>query len=181
MSPPAWRIQIVKSLDNEQWSNDYLTDHPTLALAEPLATDLVTFEQNMHASIVHFDYVRISSYVKHDRVFRHIPLNLFGLVSITEYLPLFNTLRVDFQTASSDPARKYYRLPITEAEQVNGVFQSASLVAWAQTMFTYLDDPGLYGDIVTTAGNKVQTASPHNMVQMRQLHRHKRKKVAANQ
>lgn len=174
MSPPSWRIQIVKSLGGEQWSNDYLTDLDTLSLAESLATDLVTFEQNIHMTVVHFDYFRISSYVAFDRVFRHIPVNENGLVSTSDYLPLYNTCRVDFQTASSDPARKYYRCPVAEGSQQNGVLSSDFLTAIGSALFTYLDDPGHYGDIVTTAGNKVQTASPHNLVQMRQLHRHKR-------
>lgn len=181
MSPPSYRIQIVKSLSGEQWSNDYLTDHDTLTLAENLAVQLVTFEQHIHATVVAFDYVRISTFLPHDRIFRHIPLNLTGTVAKGDYLPLFNTLRVDFQTASSDPARKYYRLPVGEGEQAYGKFLSDSLAAWALALFTYMDDPGLYGDIVTTAGNKVITASPHGDVQMRQLHRHKRKKVVVNQ
>jgi hypothetical protein len=180
MSPPSYRIQIVKSLGAEQWSNDYLTDHDTLTLAENLATQLVTFEQKIHMAVVKFDYVRISTFLPGDRIFRHIPLNLTGLVNTVEYIPLYNTLRVDFQTASSDPARKYYRCPISEADQQNGAFISTYLSGIALTMFTYLDDPGLYGDIVTTAGNKVITASHHGDVQMRQLHRHKRKKVAVN-
>jgi hypothetical protein len=177
MTPPKYRIQIVKSFNGEQWSNDYLSDLDTLSLAEALATDLVTFEQHIHMASVHFDYFRLSTFLPRDRVFRHIPLNLNGLVSPTDYIPLFNTLRVDFQTAASDPARKYYRCPVAEQDINAGVFSSGYLTGIGTALFTYLDDPGHYGDIVTTAGNKVQTASPHAEVQMRQLHRHKRKKV----
>lgn len=177
MTPPQWRIQTVKSLGGEQWSNDYLTSLATLGEAHDLAIQLVTFEENIHQTLVHFDYYRVSSYVPFDRIFQHLPINANGLYAAGDYLPLYNTLRIDFATAASDPARKYYRVPIREGDQQNGILSGDYLAFVGATLFSLMEDEGVYPALVTTAGNTVQGASPHNAVQMRQLHRHRRPRV----
>lgn len=177
MGLPQWRIQIVKSLAGEQWSNDYLTDLATLTEAHDLAIQLTTFEENIHGTVVHFDYYRVSSFTPFDRVFEHLPINSYGLASVGDYLPLFNTLRVDLATSASDPARKYYRLPVGEGQQALGFFLSDIMTTWASAIFTYLTDEGVLENIVTNVGHKVIGASCHNAVQMRQLHRHRRPRV----
>lgn len=177
MGLPQWRIQITKHMGAEEWSNDYLTDLGTISDAHDFAVTLVQMEKALHQASVHFDYYRVSSVLVGDRVFQHIPINANGDVSVADSLPLFNTVRVDLQTAASDPARKYYRTPIAEGSQQNGVLVSDALNAITLVLFTFLGDPELYGNIVTTVGHKVITGSVHDQVQMRQLHRHKRKKV----
>lgn len=177
MGAPQWRIQVTKHMGAEEWSNDYLTDLATLTEAHDFAVSLVQLEESIHMAAVHFDYYRVSSVLVGDRIFQHVPINANGGVANADFLPLFNTVRVDFQTASSDPARKYYRAPIAEGNQAGGVLSSDYINAVALALFTFLGDPELYGNIVTTAGNKVITGTVHDLVQMRQLHRHKRKKV----
>lgn len=177
MTAPIWRIEIVKSMAFEQWANDYLTDIATLADAEDLSSLLLTFEKHMHATGVNFDYIRISSYIKDDRVFRHLAINEPGLESVEDRLPLYCTARMDMGTFSSDPARKYYRLPIAEAWQTNGLFSGATLTSWAGLIATYLVATSALGKIVTNAGHNAISASFNPQVQMRQLHRHRRKKI----
>lgn len=177
MGLPQWRIQTVKHLGAEDWSNDYLTDLTTLSEAHDFAVSLVQLEEALHQASVRFDYYRVSSVIVGDRVFQHVPINANGAVGVSDSLPLFNTLRIDFETATSDPARKYYRTPIAEGSQQNGTLSSDAINAAALALFTFLGDPELYGNIVTTAGHKVISGTVHDQVQMRQLHRHKRKKV----
>lgn len=177
MGLPTWRIQIVKELGNEVWSNDYLTDDVTIEDAQDLSALLQTWERNIHMDSVLFSYIRVSSYAPDDRIFRHLTTNVPGLVTATAYLPLFNTLRVDLGTTDSDPARKYYRCPVSESTQTSGVFDGAYRTTIAGLITTYLITPGVLGHLVTTKGNTVVTATPYIYVQMRQLHRRRKKKV----
>jgi hypothetical protein len=126
-----------------------------------------------------FDYIRISTYVRFDRIFRHLPVNQPGIDTEADHLPLWNTARLDMGTVDSDPCRKYFRLPIVEAAQTNGFINGAVLTGLASAVSNYLITPGVLPHIVSAKGHTVQTAQFHNQVQMRQLHRHKRKKIVA--
>lgn len=177
MTAPIWRIEIVKSKAGEQWANDYLTDIATLPDAEDLASILLGFERDIHTTAVFFDYIRVSSFLAFDRVFRHLVVNEAGVQASGDSLPLYCTARMDMSTFSSDPARKYYRLPVAEAWQTNGFIDAAVLTMWAASINTHLIATSAIGNIVTNAGHNCLTASFNPAVQMRQLHRHRRKKV----
>jgi len=177
MGQPIWRIEIVKELPQETWANDYLTDATTIEDAQDLSAVIQSFERSIHMNTVLFSYIRISTVLKGDRYFRHLTTNLPGLANTVEYLPLYCTVRMDMPTTNHDPCRKYYRLPIGEGTQANGVFNSTSLDAWNSLIQSGLVTPGALDQIVTSHGFNVDGASMHPMVQMRQLHRHKRKKV----
>lgn len=177
MAAPIWRIQINKEGMGEAWANDYLTADATIEDAQDLAALLLTWEQNIHQSNINFAYIRISSFLTGDRFFRHLTVNQPGLLAPADALPLFNTMRVDLGTANSDPARKYYRCPVEEVNQTNGLFNGAFLLAMAGLITTYLVTPGVLPHIVTNSGNPVDRATVQPMVQMRQLHRRRKKKV----
>lgn len=179
MGNPRYRIQIQKEGFNENWSNDYLTDDATLDDAQDLAALLLTWEQQIHDTTVNFSYIRISTYLPDDRIFRHLDINQPGLVTPIDHLPLYCTVRMDMGVSSSDPARKYYRTPLHEADQANGVLQSTFLTGMASLINTYLVVPTVLGHIVTNAGHTVISASINPLVQMRQLHRRKRPKLPA--
>lgn len=178
MGTPLWRIEIVKSQNFEVWSNDWLTDDVTIEDAQDLAGELLGFEQALHQTTVLFQYIRISSYVPNDRIFRHIVQNVPGLAEAADSLPLFNTYRLDLSTANSDPARKYFRSPVSEANQTNGIITGQALTAINNLANTMLVANSVITHIVTPRGNSCGDAEFHNEVQMRQLHRHKRKKIA---
>lgn len=177
MPLPLWRIEIVKELNNEQWSNDYLTDDATLDDAQDLSAILQTFERQIHMAVVRFTYIRVSSYVPGDRTFRHITTNLPGLRETSDYMPLFNTMRVDFGTADSDPGRKYYRTPVAEVWSVNGFFVGEINTLLTADIATYLVATNALEHLVTPKGNRITSASLYPRVQMRQLHRRRKKKV----
>lgn len=179
MAPPVWRIEINKSFPGEEWANDYLTKSTTIEDAQDLASILLDFERSIHMSAVQFNYMRISSWIKGDRTFRHLAINLAGQATTVEYLPLYCTMRLDLPTANSDPARKYYRLPVGEGAQANGVFNSASIDAWTAAVNTHLVANDAIPLIVTSKGNPCTTANVFPYVQMRQLHRRRKKKAPA--
>lgn len=175
--PTNFRLQVNKVLSNEAWSNDYYLVEETIEDAQDVANEIITFEKQIHSNAVQFDYIRISTTLAHDRYFRHIAINQTGIREVGSYLPLFNTFRLDMPTANSDPCRKYYRGPISEDDQVSGILSGALLTAFAASVNTYLVTPGVLAHIWTPAGNPVISASFNPRVQIRQLQRHKRKKV----
>lgn len=175
--PTNYRLQINKTLGNEVWSNDYYLVEETIEDAQDVANELITFEKQIHSDQVQFDYIRISTSLIGDRYFRHIAVNQVGLRNVGSYLPLFNVFRLDMPTANSDPCRKYYRGPVSEDDQVSGVLSGALLTAFATHVNNYLVTPGVLSHIWTPAGNPVVSASFNPRVQMRQLQRHKKKKV----
>lgn len=172
--PTIYRVQIVKSLPLQAWSNDYIIHEETIEDAEDVLNDLVTFERNMHMDAVQFDYARISTVLPDDRYFRHIALNLAGLLSTSDYLPIFNAIRVDMPTSTSDPCRKYFRGPIAESNQQNGVLTGAAVTFYNGVITTYLTGTDLISHIWTPKGNVCVGASLYPYVQMRQLHRRRR-------
>lgn len=179
MPLPNFRIQIDKSIGAQHWSNDYLVVATDLIQAEGFGVTLMAMERSIHGSVVNFNYIRTSTTLKGDRSFNHNPINLTGQIDYTgfEWLPLFNTVRVDLGTAGSDPARKYYRIPVLEVNQVNGQLTSAiqsSITAQVQNILPGGSTPV---PVVTTKGNIVVNASTHPQVQMRQLYRRGKRKV----
>lgn len=177
MAVPLWRIEIVKQLGSEVWSNDYLTDDATLDDAQDLSAVLQTFERNIHMELVQFPYMRVSSYVAGDRTFRHIDTNLGGLQTNADYLPLFNTIRMNMSTADSDPGRKYYRIPVPETQQTNGTLAGAYVSSLNGLINTYMVATDALQHLVTPKGNRITSAAMFPNVQMRQLHRRRKKKV----
>ena len=175
--PTRYRVQISKLKGSEEWSNDWIIEDETIEDAEDTANDLITFEKQIHQDSVLFSYVRISTVLPGDRYFRHIAVNQFGLRNSVDSLPLYCTFRLDMPTSTSDPCRKYFRGPVQEGDQTNGFLAGALLTTFNGYVATYLATPGLFPKILSGAGNAVIGASFNPQVQMRQLHRHKRRRV----
>lgn len=175
--PTSYRIQIVKELPMIHWSNEYYVTEETVEDAQDVANELLTFERHIHQSQVNFSYIRISTVLIGDRYFRHLGVNLPGQFTTEEYMPLYCTARMDMPTANSDPCRKYYRIPVGEVRQANGIFNTDYLLILQGFINDDLVTPGVLSHIWTPAGNQVISASFNKAVQMRQQHRHKRKKV----
>lgn len=179
MPLPTHRISIFKKLSEERWSNDWLCVRADMDAAAALAVSLVNFEQRVHSSRVTFEYSLVATMAEGDRVFRHTPINLPGLMGINALtmLPLFNTVRMDMATTDSDPCRKYFRMPLEESNQEDGKIIAATLTTLASAVTTYLNPVIALNALVSGKGNAVVSASFFNFIQMRQLHRRKRKKI----
>lgn len=170
------RIEIHKSLMGEEWTNAYLMECISMTEAQTFAELLAFFERNMHRDVVRFDYALASTLTEDDRIFRHIPLNTYGIVTTTgaPWLPLYCTMRVDFGTLDSDPCRKYYRLPVLEVDQENGLFVSGAISDKNAAINTHFFTTVLGDNLFSPKGHVVVSGSVHQEVQMRQLHRRKR-------
>lgn len=174
------RVEIRKNLGAANWSNDYLIQATDMDDAVATANALVTMERHLHYDNILFVFVRVSQNNPLTRVFRHIGLNVYGLQSLggAEYLPLFCTVRVDFTTDNSDPSRKYYRMPVMEAWQSNGVISGTQVTALNALLTTYFLGSVAGDNIYTPKGNLVTGAAVYPNVQMRQQHRRHKKKPA---
>jgi hypothetical protein len=176
MGVPTHRLEIRKTWSGHNWSNDYQIEAPDMADAEGLTLAILAFERAIHLDVVTFVYWRVSTVAVGDRIFRHQVVNLPGLLSpsSSELLPLFNTARLDMATVDSDPCRKYYRIPLTEAQQANGVIVSGVQTSWNALFATCVAAWPSTARVVSGAGHNVIGGTIFPNVQMRQLHRHKR-------
>lgn len=173
------RVEIRKNLGANNWSNDYLIEAVDMDDAVAIGNALVTMERHMHYDNILIVFMRVSQNNPLTRVFRHISINQYGLQALggADYLPLFNTVRVDFTTADSDPARKYYRMPVAEGWQTNGVMSSGQQTALQALMTTYFLGSVAGDNLYTPKGNQVTGVTVFPNIQMRQLHRRHKKKV----
>jgi len=178
-----FRIQVFKRLGSNprEWSNTYRVDAADLDTAVTLVPSIGSMEQQLHLDNVTITRALVSDVNPATDVFATVPMNLTGSRSGGSdgaWLPIFNTMRVDISVVGGGrPSRKFYRGPILESDQ-QGAFLSPTvvslltdqlngLIAVAETNSTPLIDPD---------GQEWDTAVGQSAVQMRQLHR-KRKKA----
>lgn len=173
-------IQVFKQhpLEPRAWSNRYLVESATLAAAEIAADEIVQAERAFHTEAVTFNYARVSTAAEGDDVYTTIPLGTLGIrTNPSDNLPLWNTVRVDIAVnGGGRPSRKFYRPPLGESDVNNYVVQAGirssidaelnGLVASLTTAGTPLVDPD---------GQAWTTIAVQSRVQMRQLHRKRRR------
>lgn len=179
MGIPTHRLEIRKLYEGHSYSNDYNVECPSMDDAEAMAISLVEFERSFHLNNVVFVSYRVSTVAVGDRIFRHQPIDTIGLRlrSGTSQLPLFCTVRLDMRTVDSDPCRKYYRPPLEETDQEDGHLSAGYWTAIVAAWFVMNAAFPVGSKIVSNKGNNVVGASGFPDVQMRQLHRKRKKKV----
>lgn len=178
----AFRLQVFKQLtgSDREWSNTYELEAVDLAEAVLIVPSIAAMEQDIHTSDVTITRALVNDKDPGTDVFSTIALNLTGTRTgggDGAYLPLFNTIRVDINVEGGGrPSRKFYRCPVLESDQQAGFV-----------------DPGVLGTIVglvqaqidANIGNAPRLVDPDGQgwieavgfakVQMRQLHRKRRK------
>lgn len=176
----TFKVQIFKHVGTlRPWSNVYLLDAADLLAAVDMANSLVTNETNLHYDNVIYDRAVVSSLTPHDDVFETIPLATTGNLDLSgeDYLPLFNSIRVDFHVVGGGrPSRKYFRCPVREVDQVDGLLTSDALTAFQSRALGFV--AALATDSVAWVdpdGQAIDSASVFEEVQMRQLHRKRRR------
>lgn len=174
-------LQVFKNLftnPDREWTNVYHIEADDLASAVDAIGPVQDAEIAMHQSVVNISRVRVSTTLEGDSVFQVVPVGVAGAGSGTDFLPLFNTVRVDISTSEGGrPDRKFYRLPIDEGGQTSGQLTSAvrtGIGGLVNDMISAMATSGFA--LLTTTGGEWVTAVVSPAVQMRQLHR-KRKKV----
>lgn len=180
---PLFTIQIFKHLSStpdREWTNVYHVFRSGIPEAEDDAQAIATMEQSIHQGVVQFSRARVSTTVEGDSVFSVVPLGFAGAGAGSDLLPLFNTVRVDVLTSNlGRPDRKYYRLPIDEGGQTNGVLTSAVQSTVQSAVQSLIDDLNATEGVLVAADTGIwQTATVITAVQMRQLHRRRRRAPA---
>ena len=119
----AYSVDIQKSLGGEYWTNRYLIIDASLEDAVTTGTAIAEAERQVHYANVIFDKLRVSTVAIHDNVYQIVALGTTGmLTALTDYLPLWNVVRVDWNVnGGGRPSRKYLRLPVGEGNQNKGV------------------------------------------------------------
>jgi len=112
--------------------------------------------------------------------FATVDLNLAGTSSASgDLLPLFNSAKVLFpDTSFGRPDLKYFKGFVTESIQTAGNLNSGTITAVNGLVATLISDMAAAGTTLgTKTGDAYTTATTQVAVQMRQMHRKRRKTV----
>jgi len=113
-----------------------------------------------------------------DDTFTSTPISQAGAAS-GDFLPLFNTAKVLFPIAGGRPDYKFMRGWLQEASVSDGNITDGAITVIEGVFDGLITDSGDAGvDLVDSAGNLWTISSCQKAVQMRQLHRKRKKAVA---
>jgi hypothetical protein len=92
-------------------------------------------------------------------------------------LPLFNSVKVLFPLLSGGrPDYKYFKGFLTESNSGDGLVESASLSGIATLLGTLITDMDAAGaTLVDNGGTNYSVVTPQAAIQMRQMHRKRRR------
>ena len=176
----TFKVQVFKHVPGKRpWSNVYLLDAADLLDAVDQANSLIAPETNLHHDVVIYDRALVSSLTPLDGVFEVIPLATNGQIGLSgaDWLPIYNTMRADFHVVGGGrPSRKYYRSPISEADQEDGVFTSDAYDTWQTRLQGFLTSViGAGVNLVDPQGQTLDSVALIPEIQMRQEHRKRRR------
>lgn len=180
---PIFAIQVFKTHPlngTREWSNVYHVRCSTSLVAIGIADEIVAAEREFHNASTTFTRARASSIVAADDDFRTNVYNEGGLrADPTQNMPLWDTVRVDITVEGGGrPSRKFYRLPLGEADVANLVVDGTlrSLIDTSlEGLRTALETATT--PLVDLDDQPWTDVAAFGFVQMRQLHR-KRKRSA---
>jgi hypothetical protein len=180
---PRFLAQTYKTHPKGKWSNVYGFVAATLAAATADMVDILTNLEKplLHPSVV-LASIRISSAIPFDDSFTITPIGENGTsADAADLLPFFNCVRVDIGVIGGGrPSRKYWKGLLTET-LVTGMQVTPGALAAIETGFNgaiaaaeaavmaFSDNDGQDWDTAVAVAD----------VQMRQMHRKRRKKVVA--
>jgi len=173
------RVQIFFTRNGDRfWTNVYNVNATTLAEAVAWANTILATTMSEQLGNM-FSVVR--TVVNHlaDDTFASTPLSIPGGAS-GSFLPLFDTIKVNVSVAGfGRPDYKFIRGWLQEASTEDGLITDAA-IAVVQGIFEGLIATSTAAgvDIVDSAGNVWETPAVQQAVQMRQLHRRRKKVVA---
>lgn len=174
----VYEVVIQKELNGEFWTNVWYLRANNLAEATDKANTIVNdIERPQHMDSVQFTSYRIRPSGTSNQG-TTVPIGLTGVLPSADYLPLFCTLRVDFLVPTGRPSRKYFRLPIAEGDQQNGVLVPSRVAGYVAHFGNYFT-AGNAGDLCDVDGQELLDARPIARVAMRQLRRGSKRPVIA--
>jgi hypothetical protein len=173
------KIQIFGTQSGDRfWTNVFHVNALDIDAAASFANTVIVPALADHM-LSQFKIVR--SLVSHlaDASFVTTPLDVAGVVAGGDFLPLFNTIKVNIAvTGHGRNDFKYLRGALAESQQTDGQLTDAFIALVEATWAGLIADGTAAGvDLVDTAGNLWETATVQPSVQMRQLHRKRRRVV----
>lgn len=165
----SYNVSIVKQVNNTTWSNRYVVFADDISAAETAANSILAIERTAHASLVSFVGMKIDNTIIGSPDNKTVGLTGTGSnAEASDYLPLHNTVRVVFHTATGRPSQKYLRAPVFESYQTAGVLTSSTR-AWFVTNYAApLLEIEAFKDV---DGQVFTSATVAPLVSLRQLNR----------
>jgi hypothetical protein len=172
---PFWFMDAEKLYQNEYWSNRYVIEADNLDDASVTAAAIRLVEVNCTHSFATLTKYRVSSDNPFDDVYQIINDNRPGTWAWEgAVLPLFNRVRIDFNTVGGGrPSRKYWAPPLTESD-VNGNQLEAATISHFNT--AYVAALLAIEHFVDVDGQQFSSGSVFPSVAMRQLRRGSKRK-----
>ena len=174
----VFKIEIFKRAASEDWGNVWHVQATDLDEARDAASAIAAAEQVFHSEGVLFTTARVSDTLPDTDVTAQIPLNVNGLREDSGgFLPLFDTLRIDLSVAAGRPGRKYFRACIvptdltTAPDGINPPVVSAA----ASAIDSLISSLSSTTPLIQVDGDVILDAVGFPKVQMRQLHRKRRR------
>lgn len=172
---PLFSLDIEKSVPGEFWTNRYIINTPDITVAVSIGNQVVSIEREIHKPGVQFTRFRVSDLDPDTDLYSIQAIALPGLAppATAGNLPLFNVVRVDFNTGTGRPSRKYLRTPVGEADQIDGNLEPT----YAQFIHQTYTIPMLgIDEFVDVDGQAFVSGATHQYVAMRQLRRGSRRR-----
>lgn len=171
-----FKIQIFKTQTGERfWTNVYHVDAVDINAASSFATTVLASGETVNMSNAFRVVKSLVSDPATDE-FVTVPLNLPGQISGSEWLPLFNTVKVNVSVAGNGRNDyKFYRGSLLENQTANGQIDAGTIASFNDVIDSFIADGTAAGvDMVDNEGNLWLVAATQTAVQMRQLHRRRR-------
>ncbi len=173
-----YKCQIFMTKTGDRfWTNVYHFNVTTIDAAAAFAN--VTIASG-HASMLSEQFSVVKTLISDPASDEFIttPLNIPGTWDAVDTLPLYNTVKVNVSVEGHGRNDyKFYRGSVFESNQNDGVLTPTWVTAMSDIVQSFIDDGATAGcDMVDSQGNNWILAAAQPAVQMRQLHR-KRKKV----
>lgn len=173
-TPQTWQVVIQKVMDGEYFVNDYHVQAASPTAAKIEALKIVEIEKDIFTVRVGFINFRVRSAASTGQGTVY-PLTGAGTVGVTDYYPLYATVRVDLAPEFGRVGRKYLRPPLG----MSGGDGKGGLSTAAQTFYrdNYCIPLIALGTVCKPNGQPFVSAGVHPLIQMRQLRRGSKRKA----
>jgi len=172
---PPYRITVEKSGYSMSWVNVYYAAGTGVDQFTAEVNGIVAAERPLLLSTIAITKVRVDDQVKGTDNYRTYTINQMGTRAsqVSDTAPLWVTARIDFNTATGRPSRKYIRGSLVEAD-----FNMVQIVTGTIAMYqAYGDAIVNLAAIVDVDGQDFTSATVFQAPQMRQLRRGSKKKA----
>lgn len=167
-----FQIDVEKRLVNEFWTNVYYADATSLDQCRDLIGLISVREKAIHGNNVDFVRGRARTKAQGDDIYAIVPIGGFGTRPAATFLPLFNTFNVVMTTEVGRPSRKYYRPPVGEGDQDNGILLAGTVTLVNNQIGALIEDFQTAGATwVDIDGQPIVSVACSSIVGMRQLRR----------